>query len=109
MNLKRPRAIECRPVPDRLSHSAIGDLLEDITADCSDTAYTLYQLEQTSEELLMQATEIEMITTDLTEDIRQAALGNMRVCCQWCDAEFFVSTSDRGPYTCRTCRHCDGY
>lgn len=84
-------------------------LLEDLTAACADTAYQLYQLENTTEDLLLEAIQRYEIAADTAEDIRQAALGNTRTACQWCDGEFFVPADLPGPHTCWHCRPCDGY
>lgn len=85
------------------------ELAQEIHDTCSETAYDLYILDQVAEDLLMQGTQIEEIAAERAEDFRQAGYGNTRVACQWCDGEFYAHRDTIGPYTCRFCRHCDGY
>ncbi|MFG1609287.1 hypothetical protein [Actinoplanes sp. NPDC049265] len=94
---------------NRRLREQILDLHEELTANCFDTAFVLYQLKEVTDELLLQATEIAEIAWEQAEDFRQASVGNVRIACQWCDGEFYVSRTKPGPYTCHLCRHCDGY
>jgi hypothetical protein len=80
------------------------DLHEDLTATCIDTALTLYDLQEATDDLLMFATEIEDLAEETAEDFRQAASGNARVSCQWCDGQIYVERTQPGPYTCFFCR-----
>lgn len=42
-------------------------------------------------------------------DRAQAALGNVRTACRWCNDEFYVSRGEPGPHSCRSCRYKDGF
>lgn len=42
-------------------------------------------------------------------DLEQAALGNRRTACQWCDGEFYVPDDVPGPHSCPGCRYKDGF
>ena len=92
-----------------VSANLLYDLLDEIGDVCFATAYTLTRLEEATDDLLMQGTQIEWDAAVTAEDIRQAAVGNTRVACQWCDGEFYVPDDVPGPHTCWRCRHCDGY
>ncbi len=87
----------------RMTHADFRFFLEDLTADCLETALTLYHLEQATEELLMRATEREMFAAEVAEDIWQNAHGNVRVSCRNCDGDFFVPFPAHGPYFCFAC------
>jgi hypothetical protein len=84
-------------------------LRDDVTHACIATEDILWGLEDLTDDLLMQATQILEIATETAEDIRQNTLGNVRVSCQWCDGEFFVPINKPGPHTCATCHRADTY
>jgi len=42
-------------------------------------------------------------------DLEQAALGNRRTACRWCDGEFYVPEDAPGPHSCPACRYKDGF
>ncbi|MEV6350989.1 hypothetical protein [Actinoplanes sp. NPDC051851] len=87
----------------------VYDLWDELTAECIETTLTLDAIADTMEDLLLDATQRVELANEEAEDIRQAARGNQRVACQWCDGEFYVPRASHGPHTCRMCRHCDGY
>ena len=64
----------------------------------------LAELVAFTEELLIQAVQVEEICAERLEDARQARLGRVRVACQWCDGEFHVDAARATePVSCHTC------
>jgi hypothetical protein len=94
---------------NRKLRSEILDLHADLSNTCANTALALYDLEDITDDLLMWATHTVELYDEMAEDLRQEALGNTRVSCQWCDGSIYVERPAHGPYTCYRCRHCDGY
>ncbi|MEV6488552.1 hypothetical protein AB0M20_07950 [Actinoplanes sp. NPDC051633] len=80
-------------------------LADYLTATCADTAVVLDRLQESTEDLLIQATERRMLAAEIAEDIRQNALGNVRVCCRNCDGEYFVPRTEVGPFFCTACHN----
>jgi hypothetical protein len=93
----------------RRLRTQIRDLRESLTAASDATASDLNRLKHATDEMLMFATGIAEVAREYAEDFRQAAYGNVRVACQWCDGEFYAHRTEPGPHTCHLCRRCDGY
>ncbi len=104
------RILRLRPQPKALRlQTQIFDLCDELATASCETAYTIEQLEHVTAELLMNAQQTEEINRERAEDARQAARGNIRVACQWCDGEYYEHKTKPAPHTCDNCRPCDGY